>query len=184
ADLQAEANTKVDQAQDLVDRLTAEQQRALLAAQAAAAAAASQNAADAAPDSAGQSSRVIATPPPVVNGAGAQAIVDWATARVGFPYVYGGAGPNSYDCSGFTMAAYATLGISLPHGSIAQFHYGVAVPLSDLQPGDLVFYYSGPSHVEIYVGGGMTIGARNARLGVVYRELNSGMPIAGARRLL
>ncbi len=172
-DLKNQADQKVDEAQSLLDRLT-EQQRAQIDAA---------NAADMVQADAGASPSY-SPPPPVQNGAAAAAIVDWAMARVGLPYVYGGAGPNSYDCSGFTMAAYATVGIKLPHGSSTQFHYGKPVAVKDLQPGDLVFYYSGPGHVEIYVGGGMTVGARNARLGVVYRSINSGMPIVGARRLL
>jgi cell wall-associated NlpC family hydrolase len=170
-ELKEEASSKVEQAQRLVDRLTAEQQAALPT---------SLNAANGANGGHGGYS----PPPPVQNGPAAQAIVSWAMARVGLPYVYGGSGPNSYDCSGFAMSAYASVGIRLPHGSRSQFNYGVPVAKSDLQPGDLVFYYSGPGHVGIYVGGGMIVDARNERVGVVYTPIDVGMPFVGARRLL
>ena len=170
--LKDEASQKVTDAQNLVDQLTAAQQAALAQANAAALA------------SAGGSSASYAPPPPVQNGDAAATIVAWAMARVGLPYTYGGAGPNSYDCSGFTMQAFAQVGIHLPHSATSQFNYGVPVSKADLQPGDLVFFYSGPGHVGIYVGGGMIVDARNERVGVVYGPLDIGMPFVGARRLL
>jgi len=163
-----DAAKKVNEAQRLVNQLTAAQQAAL--------------AGTSVYPSRGTSN--YAPPPPVQNGAAAQAIVNWAMARVGYPYVYGGSGPNAYDCSGFTMAAYATVGIRLPHSATTQFNYGAPVARADLEPGDLVFFYSGPGHVGIYVGGGMIVDARNESLGVVYRPLDQAMPITGARRLL
>jgi len=168
-ELKNEASQKVAAAQQVVSRLSAQQQAAIASSNAAAGAAATKS---------------YTPPPPVQNGAEAQAIVDWAMARVGLPYVYGGAGPNSYDCSGFTMQAFATVGIKLAHSAGAQFHVGVPVAKSDLQPGDLVFFYSGPGHVGIYVGGGMLVDARNERVGVVYTSMDNGMPFVGARRLL
>jgi cell wall-associated NlpC family hydrolase len=170
--LKAEASQKIKEAEDLVNRLTEEERARLAAANAAALGAKA------------KSGKSIPPPPPVQNGAAAQAIVDWAMARVGLPYVYGGAGPNAYDCSGFTMAAFATVGIRLPHSATTQFNYGVPVGAKDLEPGDLVFYYDGPGHVAIYVGAGMVVDARNERIGVVYRPIVDGMPMVGARRLL
>ncbi|MCL2736196.1 MAG: NlpC/P60 family protein [Propionibacteriaceae bacterium] len=170
-DLKSQASLKVQQAQSLVDRLTAAQQAALLGNAAGLANGPNKNA-------------NYAPPPPVQNGPAAAAIVAWAMARVGLPYVYGGAGPNSYDCSGFTMAAFATVGIRLPHGAGGQFNLGTPVAKADLQPGDLVFFYSGPGHVGIYVGGGMIVDARNERVGVVYSSIDVGMPFVGARRYL
>ena len=167
-DLRDQASQKVKEAEALVNRLTEEQRTALT------------NPAG----TPGTGSTPYTPPPPVQNGPAAQAIVDWAMARVGMPYVYGGAGPNGYDCSGFTMAAYATVGISLPHGAGSQFNYGTPVAASDLEPGDLVFFYSGPGHVGIYVGAGMIVDARNERVGVVYTSIDTGMPFVGARRLL
>ena len=163
-DLKDQASQKVKEAQALVSRLTAEQQAAL----------SGTNGTDSS----------YTPPPPVQNGPAAQAIVDWAMARVGYPYVYGGSGPDAYDCSGFTMAAYATVGISLPHSATTQFNYGVPVAAGDLEPGDLVFYYSGPGHVGIYVGAGMMVDARDESLGIVYRPFDSGSSFTGARRLL
>ena len=176
--LKEKASQKVRDAQALVDRLTEEQRLALLAANAAGLSDSNSDAPSA------PRAKPYTPPPPVANGAAAQAIVNFAMARVGLPYVYGGAGPKSYDCSGFTMAAYAKIGIRLPHSASAQFRYGKAVSRADLQPGDLVFYYSGPGHVGIYVGGGMVVDARNERVGVVYRPVTGEMPFVGARRLL
>jgi len=169
-ELKDQANQKVKEAEDLVAKLTAAQQAAIAAANAAAAGT--------------KSSTPYVTPPSVQNGPAAQAIVDWAFARIGYGYSYGGVGPNSYDCSGFTMKAFATVGINLPHSATSQFNYGTPVSKSDLEPGDLVFFYSGPGHVGIYVGGGMIIDARNERVGVVYTSIDTGMPFVGARRLL
>lgn len=81
-----------------------------------------------------------------------------ATAKqyLGTGYVYGGASPRGFDCSGFTMYVYAQLGVSLPHGATPQLNYGTYVSRSELQPGDLVFFSDGSypaSHVGIYVGG-------------------------------
>jgi cell wall-associated NlpC family hydrolase len=180
-ELKNQASSKVQEAQRVVDRLTAEEQERIRAANAAALAA---RTATGTGEGASNGQTSYTPPPPVQNGPAAQAIVDWAMARVGYPYVYGGSGPNSYDCSGFTMAAYAQVGIRLPHSATTQFNYGSPVAQADLQPGDLVFFYSGPGHVGIYVGGGMIVDARNEAIGVVYRSLDGAMPIVGARRLL
>jgi cell wall-associated NlpC family hydrolase len=78
---------------------------------------------------------------------------------LGVPYVWGGASPSGFDCSGLTMYAYAQVGISLPHFTGAQWNSGAHVSRSQLAPGDLVFFYSGLSHVGLYVGGGTFIHA-------------------------
>jgi cell wall-associated NlpC family hydrolase len=83
----------------------------------------------------------------------------WAYAQLGKPYHYGGAGPRTFDCSGLTMRAFAAAGVSLPHSAAAQQRAGRRVPLSQLQPGDLVFWGSPAYHVGIYVGGGRIIDA-------------------------
>jgi cell wall-associated NlpC family hydrolase len=85
--------------------------------------------------------------------------VRFALAQVGKPYVWGAAGPNSYDCSGLTMASWAAAGVSLPHSSALQYGYGEHVSLSDLQPGDLIFMYNPIGHVTIYIGHGMMVSA-------------------------
>jgi len=96
-------------------------------------------------------------PPPVGHGAGAA--VAAARSVIGDPYVYGAAGPSSFDCSGLTMWAWAHGGVSLPHSSQSQYASTTHVSLSALQPGDLLFYYSDIHHVAMYSGGGMMIEA-------------------------
>ena len=102
-------------------------------------------------------------------------------AQVGDAYVYGAAGPSSFDCSGLTMAAWQQAGVSLPHSSGAQMGSGTPVSQSELQPGDLVFYYSPVSHVGMYIGNGQIVNAENPSVGVKITGVNS-MPYAGAVR--
>jgi cell wall-associated NlpC family hydrolase len=83
-----------------------------------------------------------------------------ALSKVGSPYVYGATGPNSFDCSGLTGFAYAAAGIHLPRSSGEQAGVGRPVSRSELQPGDLVFFYSPISHVGLYIGGGRMVHAR------------------------
>jgi peptidoglycan DL-endopeptidase CwlO len=96
-------------------------------------------------------------PPPTVSG-GVGAVIQAAYSVIGTPYQFGGASPETgFDCSGFTMWAWAHAGVSLPHSSAAQYGSLPHVAQEDLQPGDLVFFYSPISHVGIYVGGGQMI---------------------------
>ena len=101
--------------------------------------------------------------------------------QVGDSYVYGAAGPDSFDCSGLTMMAWAQGGVSLPHSSGAQMSSGTPVSSSALQPGDLVFYYSPVSHVGIYVGNGQIVHAANPSTDVQMAPVFS-MPVSGAVR--
>jgi cell wall-associated NlpC family hydrolase len=94
---------------------------------------------------------------PNISGAAGKA-VSYAYGKIGKPYVYAADGPNSFDCSGLTMAAWAAAGKSLPHNAAAQYSATSRVSRSQLQPGDLVFY-RGLAHVGLYVGGGMIIDA-------------------------
>jgi cell wall-associated NlpC family hydrolase len=119
--------------------------------------------------------------PAVPATGGAAAAVQFAMAQVGDAYVYGAAGPDAYDCSGLTMAAWAQAGVSLPHSSSAQMGSGTPVSLSSLQPGDLVFYYSPVSHVAMYIGNGQIVHAANPSSGVTVAPLTS-MPVSGAVR--
>jgi peptidoglycan DL-endopeptidase CwlO len=83
-------------------------------------------------------------------------VVGIAMRYLGTPYVWGGASPAGFDCSGFVMYVYSQVGVSLPHSSYAQYGYGSAVSSGDLQAGDLVFF-DGLGHVGIYIGGGQFI---------------------------
>lgn len=82
-----------------------------------------------------------------------------AMAQLGDPYVWGAEGPNSFDCSGLTLYAWGKAGVSLSHSSKAQASEGRRVSKSQLQPGDLVFYYSPISHVGMYIGNGRIVHA-------------------------
>ena len=108
--------------------------------------------------------------PVAAPNAAAQIIVDTALAQQGKPYVWAGAGPNVYDCSGLTQFSYAAAGITLPHSSRMQSTMGVPVARADLQPGDLVFFYDPVGHVGIYIGNGLMVHAPTA--GDVVRTIN------------
>ena len=97
---------------------------------------------------------------PTANTVGAQAL-QAAISRLGYPYIWGAAGPTSFDCSGLVMWAYQQVGISLPHFTVSQYNSGVHVSRNDLEPGDLVFFFPNISHVGMYIGNGMMIDAPN-----------------------
>ena len=97
---------------------------------------------------------------PAAPGPEAAVAVKTALAQVNDPYVWGASGPDGFDCSGLTSYAYAAAGVALPHSSRAQSTLGVEVARANLQPGDLVFFYSPISHVGIYIGNGMMVHAR------------------------
>jgi peptidoglycan DL-endopeptidase CwlO len=120
-------------------------------------------------------------PAPAPASGSAGAAVSYALAQVGDAYVYGASGPSAFDCSGLTSMAWAAAGVSLPHSSTAQYSSGPHIATSDLQPGDLVFYYSPISHVGMYIGNGMIVHAANPGSGVTTAPLNS-MPYVGAVR--
>ncbi|WP_053657394.1 C40 family peptidase [Streptomyces sp. MMG1121] len=112
----------------------------------------------------------------------AAAALAYAYAKLGSPYVWGATGPNAFDCSGLVQAAYRSAGISLPRTTYAQINAGRRVSRAELQPGDLVFFYSGVSHVGIYVGGGQMIHAPNPSAPVRLAPIDQ-MPFAGATRV-
>jgi cell wall-associated NlpC family hydrolase len=99
---------------------------------------------------------VTASPAPAPTAAAGVA-VRTALAQVGDMYGVGDSGPDTFDCSGLTMYAYAAAGITLPHSSLAQSRVGVEVSRAELQPGDLVFFYSPISHVGMYIGNGQMV---------------------------
>ena len=124
-------------------------------------------------------------PPPSGGGGGggggsAAAVVAYARAQVGKPYCYGGSGPGCFDCSGLTMMAWAQAGVSLPHSSASQYNVGRRISASELQPGDLIFYYSPISHVSVYIGGGQRISATHT--GDYVRVQSLGSSIVGYAR--
>jgi peptidoglycan DL-endopeptidase CwlO len=150
---------KYAQAKDLLDELKAEEREALL-------------------------TRGSVRMPSGVDASGRAAIaIRYAMAQVGKAYVYGAAGPNAFDCSGLMMMAWAQAGISLPHSSSAQYGVGRHVSSDELQPGDLVFYYSPISHVAMYIGNGLIVEAANPGAGIRVSGVFS-MPYAGATRLV
>ncbi|WP_432981838.1 NlpC/P60 family protein [Dactylosporangium sp. CA-233914] len=99
--------------------------------------------------------------PPAVSGAAGKA-VSYAWAQLGKPYVWGAAGPNSFDCSGLTMMAWKAAGVTLPHNAAEQYNTVRHITRSQLAPGDLVFY-NGLGHVGIYIGNNQIIHAPNSR---------------------
>ncbi|MBW6432231.1 C40 family peptidase [Actinoplanes hulinensis] len=107
---------------------------------------------------------------PDIPGSAGKAVT-FAFNQIGKPYGYGDAGPNSYDCSGLTQAAWAAAGKSLPHNAAAQYSATARISRSDLQPGDLVFY-RGNGHVAIYVGSGKIIDAPSAGRDVLHRTID------------
>ena len=105
------------------------------------------------------------------SGRAAKAVM-YALSQVGDRYVAAAAGPNSFDCSGLTMTAWRQAGVSLPHYSRSQYSVTRRVPLSQAQPGDLVFYFGrGTHHVGMYIGSGKMVHAANPRTGVVVSNI-------------
>ncbi|MEO3844696.1 NlpC/P60 family protein [Streptomyces sp. B22F1] len=99
-------------------------------------------------------------------------VLAFAEAQLGKPYVWGATGPDSYDCSGLTQAAWREAGISLPRTTYDQVNAGTQVAKADLQPGDLVFFYDDVSHVGIYVGNGQMIHASKPGDDVKYESID------------
>jgi cell wall-associated NlpC family hydrolase len=110
------------------------------------------------------------------------AAVQAALTQVGSAYSWGGAAPGAFDCSGLVMWAFQQAGIALPHSSQALAHGGQPVALSDLQPGDLLTFYSDASHVGIYVGDGLMVHSSTYGVPVRVVPMNSSGPIYNARR--
>jgi len=173
---QADLNEQIAEYQAEYARLSAEEKAAAEAAAAAAAEAASRAAADDAADRSAQAaSRAdrtsstasssaatssAAAPAAAVASSGVgSTVVNAAMAQLGKPYVWAAAGPSSFDCSGLVQYAYAAAGISLPHSSGGQASMGTAVSRSQLQPGDVIAFYSPVSHVGIYIGNGQMVHA-------------------------
>ena len=128
----------------------------------------------------GVQANTVVAPPPTYGG-----VVGYAMSQLGTPYVWGGAAPGGFDCSGLVMWAYAQVGVSLPHSSYAMWNYGVPVSQDQLQPGDILFF-DGLGHVGLYIGGGQFVEAPHTGDVVKISSLSGWYASAyvGARRIL
>ncbi|MGW7102930.1 NlpC/P60 family protein [Streptomyces sp. NPDC054838] len=153
---------KLDAARQLLNKLTAEQRAAYEARSAPA----------------GPQAPLSA---PVGDGSRAARAVAFAYGALGKPYVWGATGPGAFDCSGLTQAAWGAAGISLPRTTYTQINAGQRVSRDRLAPGDLVFFYSGVTHVGLYIGDGKMIHAPHPGAPVRIAPIDS-MPWAGAAR--
>jgi cell wall-associated NlpC family hydrolase len=131
----------------------------------------------------GVTTAAVAAAPVAAPTQAAQIAVNTALAQQGKPYVWGGAGPSSYDCSGLMLSAYRAAGIALPHSSRMQSTMGTPVAYSDLQPGDLVFFYTPVSHVGMYIGNGQMVHASTSGQPVKVTNLAYMPGFNSARRL-
>ncbi|WP_046779202.1 C40 family peptidase [Streptomyces yangpuensis] len=170
-----EAEEKLAAAKRLLDRLTAEERAAYEAQSSGTVSSA------AAPSGAASAGPVAAAPPPPADGSRAARAVAFAYGAIGKPYVWGATGPGSFDCSGLTQAAWRSAGVSLPRTTYTQINAGRRVSRDQLAPGDLVFFYSGITHVGLYVGNGQMIHAPRPGSTVRLAPVDS-MPWAGASR--
>jgi cell wall-associated NlpC family hydrolase len=168
---QAELQKQVAEYQAVYDRLSAAEQRA---------------AADASHDRASRSAErepAAVSGPVVAASEAAQIAVDTAMAQRGKPYVWAASGPGSFDCSGLTSYAYRAAGVGLPHSSAMQSKIGQSIPRAQLQPGDLVFFYSPVSHVGIYIGNGQMVHAPTSGDVVKVASVDAMGGFSGARRI-
>lgn len=174
ASLKSQIDAKTRESQALVDQLT-EQERQRL------------NADDAASR---DMSRQALADDSLVDGDGsadsrALRAVKYAVSKVPTgQYVWGAEGPNNFDCSGLMVAAYRSVGVSLPHSSRAQFGLGRPIARDQLKPGDLLFFYSPVHHVGMYMGNGLFVHARNPRNDLEITKLSSYPAYQGARRVV
>ncbi|NJP48081.1 C40 family peptidase [Actinacidiphila epipremni] len=184
----ADVQTKLGAAQKLLNSLTAQEKARLAALEAQqeaeakkkAAALAAQEKAKAKAAQAQQASSPSKTTTPV-NASVADKAIAFARDQLGDPYVWGATGPDSWDCSGLTQAAYRAAGVTLPRTTGEQVDVGSRVSESNLQPGDLIFFYSDHSHVGIYIGGGEMIHAPHTGTVVKIAPITE-MPFYGAVR--
>ena len=182
--LRAASDKKIDESKEVLAKLTAEERRKIAEEERRAAAAAQEAAESDTPTTRTRSTATEEDDAPAPSGGGggkgARALA-YARAQLGDPYRYASAGPNSFDCSGLTYAAWKSVGVSLPRTSRTQYGVGSSVSRSNLQAGDLVFFYSPISHVALYAGNGQIIHAPRPGKVVEYTSM-SYMPYAGAKR--
>ncbi|MCX5204927.1 C40 family peptidase [Streptomyces sp. NBC_00237] len=178
ADRKAEAKKKADEAREKAEKKAADEERASRSSGRSSLASYSSGSSGGGSDSSASSSKSTAT-------GSAAAVIAFARAQIGDAYVLGSTGPNAWDCSGLTQAAFRTIGVDLPRVSQSQSTFGKQVGLGNLQPGDILYWGGAGSayHVGIYVGGGNFVGAQNSGTGVVERPLSYDPP-TGAVRVL
>ena len=165
------ANSKLKEAEELLSKLTAAERERLAKLK------------EDQEDNDQQSSLADAGKYAGVSGRGGVAI-KYALAQIGDKYVFGADGLTYWDCSGLTMRAFQSAGVSLPHSSRAQYGYGKAITRKDLLPGDLVFFGKPISHVAIYLGGDRMLHAPRSGSRVKIATFDMGRkPYIGARRL-
>ncbi len=126
----------------------------------------------------------VAAAPAAASSSAAQKAVDTALAQRGDMYLYGATGPDRFDCSGLTSFAYKAAGVAIPRTSKAQSTFGTPVSKANLQPGDLVFFYSPVSHVGMYIGNGQMVHSSSAGKPVSVVSLDSMPSFSGARRVV
>jgi cell wall-associated NlpC family hydrolase len=129
--------------------------------------------------------RPAACPGPPAPTAAANTAVRTACAQIGKPYVYAAEGPNAFDCSGLTKYAWKAAGKTLTHQSVAQLKETTRISKDQLQPGDLIFFYSttNPSHVGLYIGGGWMVHASRAGVPVRMKDVSKDSSITGYGRV-
>ncbi|MFJ8622908.1 NlpC/P60 family protein [Kitasatospora sp. NPDC093550] len=175
--------TKLAQAQEMLNKLSAEDRARINAQQSAekAKAEAKQAAAGAADRASRSADRPdLNAPVPAASGRAA-AIIAFAQAQLGKPYGWGKNGPATFDCSGLTSQAYRAAGVTIPRMSQDQWNYGPHVDRANLQPGDLVFFYNDLHHVGLYIGDGKMIHAPRTGKNIEVLPI-SAMPYMGAVR--
>ncbi|WP_017557768.1 C40 family peptidase [Nocardiopsis baichengensis] len=155
------AEEKLDEQQSLLDDLTAEER-----------AEATEGVDGGAQESSSSGGSGGGATPPQVNG-NAQAAVNFIYAQIGDSYRMGANGPDVWDCSSLVQAAWREAGVSIPRVTYDQVNVGTKVSWDQLQPGDLIFFYEGPSHVGMYVGGNKMVHASTSSKPVLEVQLNS-----------
>ncbi|MEW1861449.1 MULTISPECIES: NlpC/P60 family protein [unclassified Streptomyces] len=184
-----DVQTKLGAAQKLLNSLNAQEKKRLAELQAKQEAEAKEKAKKLAAqekqkaEAAAKAAAAKGTDAPVapVNSSAADQAIAFARKQIGKPYVWGATGPDSYDCSGLTQAAYKAAGIDLPRTTYDQVDVGTRVSEADLQPGDLIFFYSDVSHVGLYIGNGEMIHAPHTGTVVKIAPITE-MPFYGAVR--
>ncbi|WP_051703964.1 C40 family peptidase [Glycomyces sp. NRRL B-16210] len=178
-------DAKIDEAEEAFDEAAAAEAAEAAAAEAAEAETESATTSDSGSDSSGESSSSSdssSSSTAAYSSDAATAAVQFAKNQLGEPYVFGAAGPDSWDCSGLVVGAYNVSGVSLTHSTWAIWDQTSSIGRGDLKPGDLVFY-NGQNHVGIYIGGGEVVHAPKPGDVVKISPLDMGMSIDGYRRI-